>query len=1221
MTEPATEIHSEEHDAKKKRHHHHHHHKKHGSNSKHGSSSSSSSSASAPTVTLVLSKEGEESSTIVRSPTSSRQHDGDESVENDDQPVDSDDGDSLSDSGEHQNDDQEEGSKKSKRGGKQKRKNEKKHTEQSEGDEEDDASAPHDHKPTATFASSSTPSSGKELKRHNTVQHIGKQIHQSPKEESPRDRRLRKRSISGNFSALASVLSGSKKTDSPSKTPTKRSAVEAKKSPRRENKKPLKREASKKSLKKLSMDEFCQEVQGSALRRSSSASNVRAENPASPRRLEPRGKTTPREQFREDDLVFEALRRLREDDKRFKTLSKRLSAAEEREEKALRELKEAQQREKKLRRTMGLGKEGKDVPSGSRQQLKMRVLEMEGEMQEVREQSTGRVEQMGLLLDAADKRAKTASETAKRALEEISASEQKALQAELHADDLAASLEKARSDIDRLKRELEQSQLQYSRLKGSKSTVSDSNSTRLLELEIELAATEAKTKQLSEMAVQAAKRAKVAENKLRTAERTNKIATLTVSLLKTASKGGVELPSSVLSLIQQLEGILEQNNQPRQKSNLPAAASGSLSSSGVASTSGASVTRKPVLEGNYIRVSVFEARGIKWDTVNAYCVCKVNGLSQQTILLNDSVREGRWDESFLFPTSSAAEGSRITLTLMNGAPSSKSKAALGTVTVDLDTLTNALPATDDPDYGHWLDLNANTSSQELATGAAIRVRVDTDLSAAREPRKRSEEPTNTSSRPSALEIMLNRMKGINEPEEDGDDADVIPVDESDMSPLEKAANAYPVANLQEVTRLLEECKREGTSFDHEFENDSEQTYVHLMALQGNPELLEWLISLGCSIKNGDYNSVTALHMASWNGNASCVQLLLNHHCDVDAEDRLAAATALHYAAANGHDSVVQLLLNAGAAVNHPDRNQCTPLMKAAIRGHVNTVRMLLAQNADPLLVDRDEVSAFLYASLAGHMPVVIVLNENGGHTDAPSQTGDSPLWAALLHGNKELASTILSKSSSSTSTSSSASASGKLIDAPLGAHKVTMLQRVILHSQLLNRTGDESEAENCLNALSFLLSKGATVDVRSGDGKTALFYAAVKGFGEVVRALLKAGANANLVDSNGNSALHFAKSRSVAELLIAAAHPSLLTASNSTGNTPLHAAFAFERPELIDLLIASNPASLQITNSNQNLPEECAFAAEKRIMLPFYPEDESSVSGGLYIGRVSIARQ
>jgi hypothetical protein len=171
------------------------------------------------------------------------------------------------------------------------------------------------------------------------------------------------------------------------------------------------------------------------------------------------------------------------------------------------------------------------VPSGSRQQLRMRVLELEREIQEVREQSTGRVDQMGILLDAADKRAKAASDTAKRALEEISTSEQKALTAELLADEyvlllvlfcselvlvvvvvvvlcwflfsvllvihgdssllivsskmhpvvcsfrvhplyvcsslrsLSSDLEKAKGEIVRLNQELDQSRLQYSRLK------------------------------------------------------------------------------------------------------------------------------------------------------------------------------------------------------------------------------------------------------------------------------------------------------------------------------------------------------------------------------------------------------------------------------------------------------------------------------------------------------------------------------------------------------------------------------------------------------------------------------------------------------------------------------------------------------------------------------------------------------------------------------------
>jgi ankyrin repeat protein len=93
-----------------------------------------------------------------------------------------------------------------------------------------------------------------------------------------------------------------------------------------------------------------------------------------------------------------------------------------------------------------------------------------------------------------------------------------------------------------------------------------------------------------------------------------------------------------------------------------------------------------------------------------------------------------------------------------------------------------------------------------------------------------------------------------------------------MSPLEKAANAYPVANLKAVGRLLSEHKSAGTSFDHEFENDSEQTYVHLMALYGDCELLSWLVTLGCGVKNTDYNSVTALHMASCKGYVSCVEV-------------------------------------------------------------------------------------------------------------------------------------------------------------------------------------------------------------------------------------------------------------------------------------------------------------------------------------------------------------
>jgi ankyrin repeat protein len=105
-----------------------------------------------------------------------------------------------------------------------------------------------------------------------------------------------------------------------------------------------------------------------------------------------------------------------------------------------------------------------------------------------------------------------------------------------------------------------------------------------------------------------------------------------------------------------------------------------------------------------------------------------------------------------------------------------------------------------------------------------------------------------------------------------------------------------------------------------------------------------------------------------------------------------------------------------------------------------------------------------------------------------------------------------------------------------------------------------------------------------------LFYAAAKGFDAVVQALLDAGADVNLVDSSGNCTLHFACNTSVAKLLISAGKSTMPTLRNSSGNTPLHAAYALRSAELIDVLLVADPSPLRTKNKNENTPEECAFS-------------------------------
>ncbi|KAJ8524963.1 hypothetical protein ON010_g16153 [Phytophthora cinnamomi] len=54
---------------------------------------------------------------------------------------------------------------------------------------------------------------------------------------------------------------------------------------------------------------------------------------------------------------------------------------------------------------------------------------------------------------------------------------------------------------------------------------------------------------------------------------------------------------------------------------------------------------------------------------------------------------------------------------------------------------------------------------------------------------------------------------------------------------------------------------------------------------------------------------------------------------------------------------------------------------------------------------------------------------------------------------------------------------------------------------------------------SFLLVKGAAVDPKSSDGRTALFLAAEEGHFDIVRALLDNGAAINIVDAENQTPL------------------------------------------------------------------------------------------------------
>uniref|UniRef100_A0A182STM1 ANK_REP_REGION domain-containing protein n=1 Tax=Anopheles maculatus TaxID=74869 RepID=A0A182STM1_9DIPT len=113
-----------------------------------------------------------------------------------------------------------------------------------------------------------------------------------------------------------------------------------------------------------------------------------------------------------------------------------------------------------------------------------------------------------------------------------------------------------------------------------------------------------------------------------------------------------------------------------------------------------------------------------------------------------------------------------------------------------------------------------------------------------------------------------------------------------------------------------------------------------------------------------------------------------------------------------------------------------------------------------------------------------------------------------------------------------------------------------------------------LNVLRFVLESDRKVKSNinrkeaSGKGLTPLQIAACKGFPDVVKLLLGHGANVQLRDVNGNSALHFAvECGCIKTVRLLLRHGANVGLKNSLGKSPLELAIASEHRKLIRMLV------------------------------------------------------
>ncbi|KAI1744084.1 ankyrin repeat-containing domain protein [Xylaria scruposa] len=228
-----------------------------------------------------------------------------------------------------------------------------------------------------------------------------------------------------------------------------------------------------------------------------------------------------------------------------------------------------------------------------------------------------------------------------------------------------------------------------------------------------------------------------------------------------------------------------------------------------------------------------------------------------------------------------------------------------------------------------------------------------------------------------------------------------------------------------------------------------------------------------------------------------LQLLSEHGHSFKGSDSI-GRTALHWAARGGFIDVVQFLLREGVEADPKSSNETTPLHWAAKYGHARVVKELSVRTnpAEPTLDGR---TALHWASSRGHISVVKILLSNGKSADVDYQTRSG--WTALHW----------------------AACSGKRAVVVCGVEHGTQDTKTATPTaplEALSMNGGESRGHE--EVIRFLLKAGANPNLPNKENRTALHWAAASGNATIIRLLLENGADAETRDIDGMTPLHFA---------------------------------------------------------------------------------------------------
>ncbi|KAL3269656.1 hypothetical protein HHI36_008719 [Cryptolaemus montrouzieri] len=370
------------------------------------------------------------------------------------------------------------------------------------------------------------------------------------------------------------------------------------------------------------------------------------------------------------------------------------------------------------------------------------------------------------------------------------------------------------------------------------------------------------------------------------------------------------------------------------------------------------------------------------------------------------------------------------------------------------------------------------------------------------------------------------------------------------------------ADRRVVKQLLE------NGADVKLQTKQHESVFHYVATAGNNNVLVEMIShmdpqdAQKALNRQNSNGWTSLMIASNKGHTNMVNNLLTNSARVDVFD-IEGRSALHLAAEHGYLQVCGLLLDHKAFINSKARNGQTALHLAAKYGFIHLVRFLIKEhNAVVDILTLKKQTPLHLASAAGQIEVCKLLLELGASIDATDEQGQKPIHAACSNNHSDVAKLFLQEHPSLVMAMTK--------DGNTCAHIAAAQGSVTVIEELM-----KFDKQGVINA------RNKITDA------TPLQMAAEGGHAEVVKALVKAGANITEENKAGFTAVHLAAQNghgSVLEVL----KPSntLRIVSKKLGVTPLHVAAYYGQADTVRELLSYCPGTVksEIPNGGTLVP-------------------------------------